>query len=164
VTLNPAYLRKYLSAMPGRIPDLVRERMEEEQIDIEEISLAGVHEQIMTTLQKECMCRKTAKSVKKQLGFDGSICDIFVETYHFGCGRSNTRRKIVEHIATAKNVNTNHIGHTNQGTGLRNHKNSLNLIKDLGKHFLRKDKSPVKKFLLYLSQAWPLGKSVSSTR
>jgi hypothetical protein len=64
---NHAYLRKYLSVMPGKIPDLVRERMEEEDIDIEELSLAGIHEQIMTTLQKECIRRKTAKSVKKEI-------------------------------------------------------------------------------------------------
>ena len=61
---NLAYLRKYLSVMPEKNSDLVREIMEEEDIDIEIFSLIGIHEQIMTTLQKECICRKTAKSVK----------------------------------------------------------------------------------------------------
>ena len=47
---NTAYLRKYLSAMPGRIPDLVKARFEVENIDIENISLVGLHEQIVFTL------------------------------------------------------------------------------------------------------------------
>jgi hypothetical protein len=52
-----------------------------------------MHEQIMTDLQKECTHRKTTKSEKKQLRFDGSICDIFVETFHFGCGTSKQKNK-----------------------------------------------------------------------
>ena len=36
--------------------------------------------------------RKKNKSVKKQLGFDSSVCDIFVETYHFGCNKKNVKR------------------------------------------------------------------------
>ena len=71
--------------MPGKIPDLVRERLETLNIDLEELSLAGLHEHIVTTLQKECMRRKTNKSVNKQLGFDSNIYDVFAETYHFGC-------------------------------------------------------------------------------
>ena len=74
---NVAYLRKYLSAMPGKIPDLVRERLETMEISLEELSLAGLHEHIVTSLQKECLRRQTNKSVKKQLGFDSSICDTF---------------------------------------------------------------------------------------
>jgi hypothetical protein len=82
---NVAYLRKYLSAMPGQIPDLVKERLEDLDIGLEQLSLAGLHEHVVTTLQKECLHRKRNKSVKKQLGFDPNICDIFAETYHFGC-------------------------------------------------------------------------------
>jgi hypothetical protein len=48
---NVAYLRKYLSAMPGKIPDLVRDRLEDLEVDISELSLAGLHEQIVTALQ-----------------------------------------------------------------------------------------------------------------
>jgi hypothetical protein len=88
---NVAYLRKYLSAMPGKIPDLVRERLEQLDVDLDDLSLAGLHEHITTTLQKECIHRKTSKSVKKQLGFDSSVCDIFVETYHFGCSPKKGR-------------------------------------------------------------------------
>jgi hypothetical protein len=33
-----AYLRKHLSALPGRIPDLVRERMEANHVQIEDLS------------------------------------------------------------------------------------------------------------------------------
>jgi hypothetical protein len=36
--------------MLNKIHDLVRERMLNEQIDIKDFSLAGLHEQIMTTL------------------------------------------------------------------------------------------------------------------
>jgi len=49
---NVAYLRKYLSSMPGKIPDLVRELLETLNIDLEELSLEGVHENIFTTLHK----------------------------------------------------------------------------------------------------------------
>ena len=90
---NPAYLRKYLFVMPGKIPDLVRESMEEEYIDIEELSLTEIHEQIMTTLQKECIRRKTAKSVERKLRFDGFVCNIFGETYHFGCIKAKGKNK-----------------------------------------------------------------------
>ena len=82
---NVAYLRRYISAMPGKIPDLVREHLETLNIDLEELSLEGLHEHIVTTLQKECLRRQTNKLVKKQLGFDSIICDVFAETYHFGC-------------------------------------------------------------------------------
>jgi hypothetical protein len=49
---NSAYLRKYLSSMPGKVPDLVRDRLEDLDIDIEDLSLAGLQEQIVTALQK----------------------------------------------------------------------------------------------------------------
>jgi len=39
--------------MDSRIADLVRAEFEAENIDIENISLAGLHEQIVFTLQKE---------------------------------------------------------------------------------------------------------------
>ena len=61
---NVVYLRKYLSAMPGKILDLVRERLEQLDVDMEDLSLAGLHEHITTTLQKECLRRKTNNSVK----------------------------------------------------------------------------------------------------
>jgi hypothetical protein len=89
---NVAYLRKYLSTMPGKVPDLVRDRLEELNIDITQLSLAGLHEHIVMALQKECLRRKTNKSVKKQLGFDSSVCDIFAETYHFGCNKKNVKK------------------------------------------------------------------------
>jgi len=41
---NTAYLRKYFSSMPGKVPDLVRQRLEDLDIDIEELSLAGLQE------------------------------------------------------------------------------------------------------------------------
>ena len=47
---NIAYLRKYLSAMDGIIQDLVKAIFEDENIDIENISLAGLNEQIIFTL------------------------------------------------------------------------------------------------------------------
>jgi hypothetical protein len=56
---NIAYLRKYLSAMPGKVPELVRERLDDLEIDISELSLAGLQEQIVTALQKECLRKKT---------------------------------------------------------------------------------------------------------
>jgi hypothetical protein len=56
---NTAYLRKYLSSLPGKVPDLVRERLRRFDIDIEDLSLAGLQEQIVTALQKECMRKKT---------------------------------------------------------------------------------------------------------
>jgi hypothetical protein len=90
---NVAYLRKYLSAMPGKVPDLVRDRFEELNIDITQLSLAGLHEHIVMALQKECLRRKTNKSVKKQLGFDSSVCDTFAETYHFGCNKKNVKKE-----------------------------------------------------------------------
>jgi len=89
---NVAYLRKYLSAMPGKIPDLVRERLETMEISLEELSLARLHEHIVTALQKECLRRQTNKFVKKQLGFESSICDTFAETYHFGCQKQNKKK------------------------------------------------------------------------
>lgn len=89
---NVAYLRKYLSAMPGKIPNLVRERLETLEISLEELSLAGLHKHIVTALQKECLTRQTNKSVKKQLGFDASICDTFAETYHFGCQKQGKKK------------------------------------------------------------------------
>jgi len=55
---NVAYLQKYLSAMPGQIPDHVREHLEDLDIGIEQLSLAGLHEHVVTTLQKECLHRK----------------------------------------------------------------------------------------------------------
>ena len=55
---NVAYLRKYLSAMPGQIPDLVRERLEDLDIGLEQLSLAGLHKHVVTALQKECLRRK----------------------------------------------------------------------------------------------------------
>jgi hypothetical protein len=85
---NVTYLRKYLFVISGRIPDLVKEQIESKHIDIEDLSLAGLQEQIMTTLQKECMRHKTSKSVKERLGFDHSVCDIYAKTYHFGCGKN----------------------------------------------------------------------------
>jgi hypothetical protein len=89
---NVAYLRKYLSAMPGKVPNLVRDRLEELDIDISQLSLAGLHEHIVMALQKECLRKKTNKSIKKQLGFDSSVCDTFAETYHFGCNQKIQER------------------------------------------------------------------------
>lgn len=71
--------------MRGRIPNLVSTGFEAENIDIENIFLTRLHEQIIFTLQKECLRKQTAKSVNKQLGFNASVCDIYVESYHFGC-------------------------------------------------------------------------------
>jgi hypothetical protein len=36
--------------MPGKIPDLVQERMEEGYTNIEELSVVRIHEYIMSTL------------------------------------------------------------------------------------------------------------------
>lgn len=54
---NVTYLRKYLSAMPGKIPNLVKERLETMEIGLEELSLAGLHEHVVIALQKECLRR-----------------------------------------------------------------------------------------------------------
>lgn len=90
---NVAYLRKYLSVVPRKVPNLVRDRLEELDIDIPQLSLAGLHEHIVMALQKECLRKKTNKSIKKQLGFDSSICDTFAETYHFGCNKKHPRKE-----------------------------------------------------------------------
>ena len=84
---NVAYLKKYLSSMPGKIPEMVREILEQLDVDIEDLPLAYLHENIIISLQKECLRRKTNKPVKKKLGFDAGVCDIFAETYHFGCNQ-----------------------------------------------------------------------------
>jgi hypothetical protein len=39
---NSAYLRKYLSSLPRKVPDLVRTRIEDIDIDIESLSIAGL--------------------------------------------------------------------------------------------------------------------------
>jgi hypothetical protein len=92
---NIAYLRKYLSAMPGKVPELVRERLDDLEIDISELSLAGLHEQIVTALQKECLRKKTNKSLKKHLGFDSSVCDVFTETFSFGCNQNKKTKNFL---------------------------------------------------------------------
>jgi hypothetical protein len=79
--------------MPGRVPDLVRDRLEDLEIDISELSLAGLHEQIVTALQKECMRKKTAKSLKKHLGFDSSVCDVLLKLTSFGCNQKKKSKK-----------------------------------------------------------------------
>jgi len=88
---NTAYLRKYLSSLPGKILDLVKSRFEDLDIDIETLSLAGLQEQIITALQQEWMKRKTAKSLKKHLGFDTAVCEVFKETTSFGCTHQKSK-------------------------------------------------------------------------
>jgi hypothetical protein len=90
---NSAYLRKYLSSMPGKVPELVRTRLEDLDIEIEDLSLAGLQEQIVTALQKECIRKKTTKSLKKHLGFDSSVCEVFNETSSFGCSHQKKSPK-----------------------------------------------------------------------
>jgi len=87
---NAPYLRKYLSSLLGKIPDLVRERLEDLEIDIETLS----QEQIVTTLQNECIRKKTAKSLKKHLGFDSSVCEVFNETSSFRCSNQKKHKKM----------------------------------------------------------------------
>jgi hypothetical protein len=62
---NTAYIRKYLVAMSGRIPDLVRETYPSEVAKMDELSLAGMQELIVKSLQKACLQRKIDKYVQK---------------------------------------------------------------------------------------------------
>jgi hypothetical protein len=55
---NSAYLRKYLSSMPGKVPELVRTRLEDLEIDIEDLSLAGLQEQIVTPSKMSVLERR----------------------------------------------------------------------------------------------------------
>jgi hypothetical protein len=82
---NTAYLRKYISSMPNPVPELTRKRLEDEDIEIETLSLAGLQEQIIIAIQEECIRKKMAKSLKKQLNVSSSACEIFKETSNYGC-------------------------------------------------------------------------------
>jgi hypothetical protein len=82
---NIAYLRKYLSSMPNPVPELTRKRLEDEDIEIDTLSLAGLQEQIIIAIQEECIRKKMAKSLKKHLNVSSSACDIFKETSNYGC-------------------------------------------------------------------------------
>jgi len=83
-----------LSSLPGKVPDLVRQRLEDMEIEIDELSLVGLQEQIVIALQNECMRRKTTKSLKKHLGFDSAGCEVFTETSSFGCSHNKTSKKV----------------------------------------------------------------------
>jgi hypothetical protein len=82
---NTAYLRKYLSSLPNPVPELTRKRLADEDIEMETLSLAGLHEQVIIAIQEECNRRKHAKSMKKHLGLASSACELFEETSSYGC-------------------------------------------------------------------------------
>jgi hypothetical protein len=90
---NTAYLRKYVSSMPNPVPELVNKRLENEDIDMETLSLAGLHEQVVTAIQEECVRKKVAKSLKKQLNLSSQSCEIFKETSSYGCFKPKPKPK-----------------------------------------------------------------------
>lgn len=90
---NTTYLRKYVSSMPNPVPELVNRRLENEDIDLETLSLAGLHEKVVTAIQEECVKKKVAKSLKKQLNLSSATCDIFKETSNYGCFKPKPKPK-----------------------------------------------------------------------
>jgi hypothetical protein len=52
---NSAYLRKYISSLPNPVPELVRKRIEDEDIILESLSFAGVQEQVIFSYSRR-MC------------------------------------------------------------------------------------------------------------
>jgi hypothetical protein len=51
---DPMYLRYYIASWPRIIPNLVRQRLQDLKIDIEDLSLAKLHLEIEKTLQDAC--------------------------------------------------------------------------------------------------------------
>ena len=93
---NVAYLRYYIASMPGKIPDLLDQYIQSNNIQIESLSFAALQQLIITLLQKECAAKKAKKNFKKQMNFSTKLCNNFAETYDFGChknSRKNTASK-----------------------------------------------------------------------
>jgi hypothetical protein len=78
--------------MPNPVPELVNKRLENEDIDMETLSLAGLHEKVVTAIQQECVRMKVAKSLKKQLNLSSQSCEIFKETYSYGCFKPKAKK------------------------------------------------------------------------
>lgn len=104
---NTAYPRHYLAAMPGRLPDLVKENMELNKRNIEDLSLAELEDQIILALQKECLKGRVQKNIKKQLGFNPDICNTYAKTYQFDCNKGKDKRYRQSSYCTGKNCSCN---------------------------------------------------------
>jgi hypothetical protein len=61
---NSAYLRKYLSSMPGKVPELVRDKTRRLRNRHRRSFSCRIARTNCHCLQKECIRRKTAKSLK----------------------------------------------------------------------------------------------------
>ena len=64
---NPAYLIYYIASMPGKIPDLINQHIDEHKINLEGQSFAAIHQLIITILQRECAAERAKKNFKKQM-------------------------------------------------------------------------------------------------
>lgn len=52
---NPSNLRKYVFAIPSRVPDIVHTYLDAKNIDIEDLSFAGLQDHIIIALQKKVL-------------------------------------------------------------------------------------------------------------
>ena len=78
--------------MPGKIPDLINQHIEDQKVKLETSSFAAIHQMIVTILQKECAAAKAKRNFQKQLHFSTKVCNNFPETYNFGC-KKNMKKK-----------------------------------------------------------------------
>ena len=62
---NVAYLRYYVASMHGKIPEFIESYFKKNNIQIENMSFASLHQHIVTILQKECAATKVKKIFKK---------------------------------------------------------------------------------------------------
>jgi hypothetical protein len=69
---------------------------------METLSLAGLHEQVITAIQEECNRRKNAKSMKKHLGLASSACEIFEETSSYGCFKPKAKSHKTTHESSCQ--------------------------------------------------------------
>jgi hypothetical protein len=135
---NKAYLRKYISSLPNPVPDLVRKRLEDEDISLETLSIAGLQEQVVQAIQEECIRRKNAKALKKRLGLKSSACELFETTASYGCSTKQDKKTTKKTSCHVLLTNLRILRNTNPSSPERN-------------FFLRKEINPISLGVIHVS-------------